>query len=76
MTAILPVNISFPEWANQLRNSFPTQNIPIVNSDIDWHDFYAMLSSNRCFDNNFIPDVVGFNKWEDWASQFLLSIGA
>lgn len=76
MTAILPVGIEFPVWANQLRLSFPTQNIPIVNAEIDWRVFPAMLNSNRCFDNSFIPNVGGFNNWRDWASQFLLSIGA
>lgn len=76
MTAIIPLNISFQQWANELRNSFPSQNIPIVSSDNQWTSFQNMLSSNRCFDDKFIPYVDGFNDWQSWASQFLLSIGA
>lgn len=76
MTAIIPQNISFVTWASQLRNSFPTQNIPIVNNDSDWMVFPAMLSSNRCFDDKYLPYVVGFKDWRSWASEFLLSIGA
>lgn len=76
MTALIPVNISFVSWANELRNSYPTQDIPRVSSENDWQQFPAMLSSNRCFDDSYIPLIVGFNNWREWASEFLLSIGA
>lgn len=76
MTVLIPVNITFVEWANQLRNSFPTQNIPIVSSENEWRNFPAMLQSNRCFEGDFIPYIVGFANWRDWASEFMLSIGA
>ncbi len=77
MTAIIPVNISFPEWTRQLRNSFPAQDLPqFVSSEKDWIRFPSMLKSNRCFENNYIPDTGGFSTWQEWASQFLLSIGA
>jgi hypothetical protein len=76
MSALIPVNISFTNWASQLRNSYPEQNIPRIDSDSDWQRFPAMLSSNRCFDDKYIPYIVGFDNWRDWASEFLLSIGA
>ena len=76
MTAILPSNIDFVEWANQLRNSFPTENISIVNRESDWIGFPSMLWSNRCFEGSVIPSVDGFSDWRQWASEFLLSIGA
>ncbi len=76
MTYIIPQNITFVEWANQLRNSFPNENIPIVNKENDWRGFMAMLSSNRCFEDKYLPYVVGYSDWRQWASQFLLSIGA
>ena len=77
MSALIPVNISFQEWCNQLRNSYPTQDIPhIVSSEKEWKKFPDMLQSNRCFNNYFLPDVVGYTDWRQWASQFLLSIGA
>lgn len=76
MTAIIPVNITFVQWAKQLRNSFPTQDLPIVNNESDWHRFPSMLSSNRCFEDKYIPDIGGFRDWREWASEFLLSIGA
>lgn len=77
MTAIIPVGIGFKDWANQLRNSFPTQDIPIwMSSEKEWRSFYSMLSSNRCFDGKFIPQVGGFSNWRDWASEFLFSVGA
>lgn len=76
MTALIPKNITFQKWANELRNSFPTQNLPIVNEKTDWLAFPPMLQSNRCFDGKYIPNVAGFRDWQSWASQFLLSIGA
>ncbi len=76
MTAILPVNISFLDWTRQLRNSFPSQDIPIVKTENDWKEFPAMLSSNRCFEGKYIPYIAGYSDWRPWASQFLLSIGA
>ncbi len=76
MSALLPINISFPSWTQQLRNSFPAQDIPLVNNESDWKSFPAMLSSNRCFENSYIPQVAGFTSWQEWASEFLLSIGA
>lgn len=77
MTAILPVNIDFPTWTAQLRNSYPTEDIPqFVSSEKDWNIFPSMLLSNNCFDTAFIPRSEGFDNWRDWASQFLLSIGS
>lgn len=76
MTAILPVNITFKNWANELRNSFPDQDIPQVSSENGWESFQNMLSSNRCFEGSNLPLAVGFANWQGWASEFLLSIGA
>lgn len=76
MTYIIPQNIDFKSWANQLRNSYPDNNIPIVSNENDWTNFPSMLLSNRCFEDKNIPLVVGFTNWRDWASEFLLSIGA
>ena len=76
MSALIPVNISFVSWANQLRNSFPKQDIQIVKDESDWKKFPSMLRSNRCFEDKVIPDIGGFDNWREWASEFLLSIGA
>jgi len=76
MTALLPVNISFVSWVQQLRNSYPAQDLPIVNNESDWHRFPAMLQSNRCFQDKYLPNIGGFDNWREWASEFLLSIGA
>lgn len=76
MTAIIPVNITFVEWAAQIRNTFQNQDFSVVSSEKDWKKFPAMLRSNRCFEGKFIPDVGGFDNWREWASEFLLSIGA
>ncbi len=76
MTIIIPINISFVEWANQLRNSFPNENISIVKNENDFFNFSAMLQSNRCFEGKIIPDVAGHTDWQQWASEFMQSIGA
>ncbi len=76
MTALIPINITFKKWANELRNSFPSQDLPIVNDESDWKRYSSMLQSNRCFDDKYIPNIAFFNDWRPWASQFLLSIGA
>ncbi len=76
MTAIIPVNISFTAWIRELRNSFPSQDLPVVSSEKDWKRYPAMIKSNRCFEDKYVPDTGGFSTWQEWASQFLLSIGA
>lgn len=76
MTAIIPLNITFVQWASQLRNTFPNQDISRVSSENDWKGFPSMLSSNRCFEDKYIPYIDGFDNWREWASEFLLSIGA
>ncbi len=76
MTCIIPVNITFVEWAEQLRLSFPTQIIPRVKEESDWRKFNSMLQSNRCFEDSYLPNVDGFVNWQDWASQVMLSVGA
>ncbi len=73
---IIPLNISFIEWASQLRNTFASEDLPIVNTESDWMKFPSMLKSNRCFENKFLPEANGFSDWRTWASEFLLSIGA
>ncbi len=74
--ALIPINISFVQWASQLRNTFPTQDIAHVSSENQWRNFPNMLLSNRCFENAYIPQVGGYEDWREWASEFMLSIGA
>ena len=76
MTAILPLNIDFVTWAQQLRDSYPDEPIPIINYENQWQDFYNLLLYNRCFQQYQLPNVDGFDNWRDWAAQFLLAIGA
>ncbi len=77
MTAIIPINMDFKTWTAQLRNSYPTQDIPqFMSSEKEWRSFSNMLSSNRCFDGKYLPQVGGFDNWREWASEFLFSIGA
>ncbi len=76
MTALIPINISFVSWCNELRNSFPSQDIPIITSENQWRSFNNMLQSNRCFEDKFLPDIGGYDNWREWASEFMLSIGA
>lgn len=79
MSAIIPVNISFQEFANQLRNSYPTEDIPIVAfTENLWRQFPIMLLSNNCFNTrgSVIPYSEGHATWQDWASEFLQSIGS
>lgn len=74
--ALLPVGIPFTAWANQLRNEYPTQDIPIVRNENDWRQFPNMLKENRAFEGTNFPFSTGFARWQDWAAQFILSIGA
>lgn len=76
MTAIIPDNIDFVAWASQLRDSYPNEQIPIVNKENDWREFFSMLLYNRCFSQYHLPYVDGFSNWRDWASEFLLAIEA
>ncbi len=72
---ILPIGINFKDWANELRNSFPSQNIPIVTDENEWQNFSNVLKLNRCFEEKYLPDANSFKNWKDWASQVNFSLG-
>ena len=76
MTAtLLPSNLTFLEWTQLLRNTYPSENIAIFDKS-DWRDFCSMLLLNRNFEDKYLPDARMFSDWRDWASEFLLSVGA
>lgn len=75
MSAILPVNITFVSWANQMRSSFPNENIPIATDENAWRIFNNVLRLNRCFDDKNLPDANSFKNWKDWVSQVNFSLG-
>ena len=76
MSVIIPTNITFVQWASLFRNTFPNQDISQVSSENDWKGFSNMLKSNRCFEDKYLPDAGGYTDWREWASEFLLSVGA
>lgn len=63
---VLPVDISFKDWAARLRLSFPNENIPLVPSEDYWWQWAQALLRNRRFSAGPVPSKALYKNKEDW----------
>lgn len=79
-TILLPLNISFKEWACQIRTSFPTIDIPIPPDDInDWKGWASQVVYNNNLRNVPVPTTTAYPKledWRKWGAYFINSISS
>ena len=74
---VLPVNITFELWANQLWIDLPGQDIPQVTKDTKWREFACQLFNNSTIQNIPFPykEVYeGEEGWKKWATDFVNNI--
>lgn len=74
---VLPVDIDFYTWANQLWIDIPGQDIPQATKDMDWRDFACQLFNNSTLDNIPFPYeeiYPGKHGWKNWAVDFVNNI--
>ncbi len=69
---IIPKNISFLLWANQLNIDYPKDTIPIVTKKEDWKDWGARLKDSSSFVN--IPVPLNEKSWDEWAMKVYRSM--
>ena len=66
MNIVLPVNIEFLDWANQLRISLPNITIPIPKSVNEWRAWASQVVFNNKLTNVPLPTDLAYPKNEDW----------
>ena len=76
-TAItLPVGIRIEPWAAALFQDFPTDDIPILNSEQEWRPWGDSLIVCTTFAAAGSPGTAGFDSWQDWALAVVRSLNA
>ena len=69
---IIPHNISFDLWANQLFIDMPALNIPIANQFVDWKDWgRRLIEENQLVS---VPLPNNFDDWRIWAEYFIQTV--
>lgn len=67
---VLPVGISFYNWASTLLTDFSTEEIPIPpKNENDWQPWASRVFARSVFSNDAIPNPLFFNDWRLWASR-------
>lgn len=74
---ILPVNITFNEWASQLRPALPHLDIPISPDVKDWRDWALKVSMNNLDFDIPLATELAYPKpkdWRRWAAYFINTV--
>jgi hypothetical protein len=76
--AVLPLNITFKEWASQIRIDIPSINVPIPPDDVEyWKSWASQVVNNNGLINVPLPTETAYPKiedWRDWGAYFINSI--
>lgn len=75
---ILPINITFKEWASQIRIDLPNIDIPIPPGDVEtWRNWASQVVYTNRLANVPLPTALAYPNLEDWriwAAYFINSI--
>lgn len=74
--SIMPIGISFTDWAANLRNEYPALEFPIITDENLWKEWAQSLILEPSFNNVALPDSRLFGSWQEWAIRFTEIIGA
>jgi len=68
---IIPIYMTFQEWANQLNIDYPSDIIPIVDDrySSDWKEWAQVVVGSRSFSAAGAPDPIIYDTWEEWAMR-------
>jgi hypothetical protein len=69
---IIPKNISYNEWANNLYIDLPSLNIPLAESEENWKEWAQRLIDINQLVNVPLPNI--FPTWNIWAEYFVISV--
>lgn len=77
-TILLPINITFKEWASQIRINITSIDIPLPPSDgKDWIGWASQVVYNNQLTNVPLPTFHAYPKledWRKWAAYFVNSV--
>lgn len=76
-TLISPLNISFNEWASQIRISLPDVVFPLPPDVKNWRNWAAQVVNSNALQNVPLPTEIGYpndEDWNKWAAYFINNI--
>lgn len=76
-TVVLPINITFKEWASQIRIDLPNITIPTPPTIDNWRGWAAQIVNSNMLQNVPIPTIIGYpnnEDWKKWAAYFINNI--
>lgn len=76
-TVVLPLNITFREWASQIRIDLPNVTFPIPPTVEYWRGWASAVVNGNMLQNVPIPTEIGYpnnEDWKKWAAYFVSSV--
>jgi hypothetical protein len=67
MSIVLPMGMSFRRWAATLQVDYSTEDVPLPPPEDQWQGWAQRLVERNVFQNDQIPNPIGFKGWQDWA---------
>lgn len=75
--SIFPTNLTFYEWASQVKNSPSSFQFPVTNPDSDWRSWAeSVVLLNPDHPGMPLPIKNNYStkeSWRDWAAFFIAS---
>jgi len=71
---VLPLNITFTEWASQIRIDLPQIDFPIPPSVDSWQNWASQVVNSNRIQNVPLPTNIGYpnnEDWKKWAAYFV-----
>jgi hypothetical protein len=66
MNITLPLNISFKEWACQIRIDLPQITFPVPDNVENWRDWASQVVNSNFLNNVPLPTETSYPNIEDW----------
>lgn len=64
---VIPIGISFNNWAASLNVDFPTDDVPAPTPEEKWQDWADQLVACTTFSKANSPSALGYTSWQSWA---------
>lgn len=66
-----PRGHTFESWAALMCEAYAAQQLMIPYPMMDWKEWANGLCALDVFMNNGIPNAIGYEDWQDWASALV-----
>lgn len=74
---LLPIDITFKDWASQLRIDLPSVTIPTPPDVSNWKNWASQVIQSNSLQNVPLPTEIAYplvEDWRKWAVYFINSI--